>query len=162
MLLIKCSGTWMVTGHKGWNSVSCYITKHVEYEEEVGKWRCRLLSFPFFFFFFFRYLLKIVTLYLDPCIELGLSTQMVVVLIHSFFFTYFPQLHFQCYPKSPPHPPPHFPTHPFPIFWPWHSPVLGHIKFKCPMGLSFQWWPTRPSFDTYASRLKSSRVLVSS
>ena len=22
------------------------------------------------------------------------------------FITYFPQLHFQCYPKSPPHPPP--------------------------------------------------------
>jgi hypothetical protein len=32
----------------------------------------------------------------------------------------------------------------------------------CPMGLSFQWWPTRPSFDTYVARVKSSRVLVSS
>ena len=30
------------------------------------------------------------------------------------------------------------------------------------MGLSFQWWPTRPSFDTYAARDKSSGVLVSS
>jgi hypothetical protein len=30
------------------------------------------------------------------------------------------------------------------------------------VGLSFQWWPTRPSFDTYAARVKSSRVLVSS
>jgi hypothetical protein len=78
------------------------------------------------------------------------------------FITYFPQLHFQCYPKSPPYPPPHFPTHPFPFFWPWRSPVLGHIKFVCPMGLSFQWWPTRPSFDTYAARVKSSGVLVSS
>jgi hypothetical protein len=67
-----------------------------------------------------------------------------------FFITYFPQLHFQCYPKSPPYPPPHFPTHSFPFFfWPWRSPVLGHIQFACPMGLSFQWWPTRPSFDTY-------------
>ena len=54
-----------------------------------------------------------------------------------FIITYFPQLHFQCYPKSPPYPPPHFPTHPFPFFWPWRSPVLGHIKFACPMGLSF-------------------------
>jgi hypothetical protein len=30
------------------------------------------------------------------------------------------------------------------------------------MGLSFQWWPTRPSFDTYAAKDKSTRVLVSS
>jgi hypothetical protein len=30
------------------------------------------------------------------------------------------------------------------------------------MGLSFQWWPTRPSFDTHAARVKSSGVLVSS
>jgi hypothetical protein len=30
------------------------------------------------------------------------------------------------------------------------------------MGLSFQWWPTRPSFDTYTARDKSSGVLVSS
>jgi hypothetical protein len=30
------------------------------------------------------------------------------------------------------------------------------------MGLSLQWWPTRPSFDTYAPRDKSSQVLVSS
>jgi hypothetical protein len=37
-------------------------------------------------------------------------------------------------------PPTHFPTHPFPFFWPWRSPVLGNIKFACPMGLSFQWW----------------------
>ena len=80
-----------------------------------------------------------------------------------FFIMYFPQLHFQCYPKSPPYPPLQFPTHPFPIFWPWRSPVLGHIKFASQMGLSFQWWPTRPSFDTYAARVKSSsltRILV--
>jgi hypothetical protein len=48
------------------------------------------------------------------------------------------------------------------FFWPWRSPVLGHIQFVCPMGLSFQWWPARPSFDTYAARVKSSGVLVSS
>ena len=65
------------------------------------------------------------------------------------------------YQKSPiPTPPlPYLPT---PPFWPWRSPVLGHIKFACPMGLSFQWWPIRPSFDTYAAREKSSGVLVSS
>jgi hypothetical protein len=58
-------------------------------------------------------------------------------------------------PKVP-HTLPHtsLPTHSH-FFWPWHSPVLGHIKFVCPMGLSFQWWPTRPSFDTYAARVKS-------
>jgi hypothetical protein len=37
-----------------------------------------------------------------------------------------------------------------------------HIKFASPMGLSLQWWPTRPSFDTYAARHKSSGVLLSS
>ena len=55
-----------------------------------------------------------------------------------FFIMYFPQLHFQCYTKSPPYPPPPLPYPPIPIFWPWHSPVLRHIKFACPMGLSFQ------------------------
>jgi hypothetical protein len=36
-------------------------------------------------------------------------------------------------PKVP-HPLPHPPT---PTSWPWHSPVLGQIKFASPMGLSF-------------------------
>jgi hypothetical protein len=35
-----------------------------------------------------------------------------------FIITYFPQLHLECYPKSPPYPPPHFPTHTFPFFGP--------------------------------------------
>jgi hypothetical protein len=40
-------------------------------------------------------------------------------------------------PKVPytlPHPHPHPPT---PTSWPWSSPVLRHIKFAQPMGLSF-------------------------
>jgi hypothetical protein len=39
--------------------------------------------------------------------------------MHSFFITYFPQLHFQCYPKSLPYPPPptSLPTHPPPFFF---------------------------------------------
>jgi hypothetical protein len=36
-----------------------------------------------------------------------------------FLIRYFPHLHFQCYPKSPPYPPPpHSPTHPLPLFGP--------------------------------------------
>jgi hypothetical protein len=38
-------------------------------------------------------------------------------------------------------PPTSLPTHShffFFFFWPGRSPVLGHIKFVCPMGLSFQ------------------------
>jgi hypothetical protein len=51
---------------------------------------------------------------------------------------------------------------PIPTSWPWSSPVLGHIKFARPRGLSSQWWPTRPSSATYAARDMSSGVLVSS
>jgi hypothetical protein len=64
--------------------------------------------------------------------------------------------------KSPIPTPPPLPYPPTPPFWPWRSPVLGHIKFASPMGLSLQWWPTRPSFDTYTARDKSSGVLLSS
>jgi hypothetical protein len=81
--------------------------------------------------------------------------------IFFFLIRYFPHLHFQCYPKSPLYPA-RFPYLPTPPLWPWRSPILGHIKFASPMGLSFHWWPTRPSFDTYAARDKSSGVLVSS
>jgi hypothetical protein len=66
------------------------------------------------------------------------------------------------YQRSPIPTPPPTPYPPTPPFWPWRSPVLGHIKFASSMGLSLQWWPTRPSFDTYAAKDKSSRVLVSS
>jgi hypothetical protein len=53
------------------------------------------------------------------------------------------------------HPPLPYPsTH---TSWPWHSPVPRHIKFARQMGLSFHWWPTRPSSDTYAARDTSPR-----
>jgi hypothetical protein len=52
-------------------------------------------------------------------------------------------------PHTLPHPLPHPPT---PTSWPWRSPVLRQIKFARPMGLSFHWWPTRPSSDSYAAR----------
>jgi hypothetical protein len=93
-----------------------------------------VLGISFFFFFFFRinFLLGIFLIYIFNAIQKVPNTSL---------------------------PLPYTPTS---IFWPWHSPVLGHIKFASPMGLSLQWWPTRPSFDTYAARVKSSGVLVSS
>jgi hypothetical protein len=57
--------------------------------------------------------------------------------------------------SSIPSPPPPYP--PTPTSWPWYSPVLRQIKFAQPMGLSFHWWLTRPSSDTYAARDTSSR-----
>ena len=54
------------------------------------------------------------------------------------------------------------PNPPTPASWPWHSPVLGNIKFARATGLFFQWWPTRPSSATYAARDTSFGVLVSS
>jgi hypothetical protein len=66
----------------------------------------------------------------------------------SFFFLSFFFFNIFCYvfssitfpmlSQKSPIPSPHFPTHPFPFFWPWRSPVLGHIQFASPMGLSFQ------------------------
>jgi hypothetical protein len=57
-------------------------------------------------------------------------------------------------PHTLPYPLPYPPT---PNSWPWHSPVLRHIKFAQPMSLSFYWWPTRASSDSYAARDMSSR-----
>jgi hypothetical protein len=52
-----------------------------------------------------------------------------------FFIRYFLYLHFKCYPESSLYPP-HtlLPYPPTPTSWPWHSPVLGHIKFAIPRG----------------------------
>jgi hypothetical protein len=68
-------------------------------------------------------------------------------------------------PKVPHTLPPPLPYPTTPTSWPWHFPVLRHIKFAQLMGLSFHWWPARPSSDTYAAREMSSGgwgVLVSS
>ena len=81
---------------------------------------------------------------------------------HLFFYYVFSSITFPMLSQKSPIPSPPLPYPLIPTFWPWHSPVLGHIKFACPMGFSFHWWPTRPSFDTYAARVKSSGVLVSS
>ena len=79
-----------------------------------------------------------------------------------FYYYVFSSITFRMLSQKSPIPSPPLPYPPIPIFWPWHYPVLRHIKFACSMGLSFQWWPTRPSFDTYAARVKSSGVLISS
>jgi hypothetical protein len=81
----------------------------------------------------------------------GLALTFLFFLIFNIFYYIFSSITFPMLSQKFPHALPPFPTHPFPFFWPWRSPVLGHIKFVCPMGLSFQWWPTRPSFDTYAA-----------
>jgi hypothetical protein len=115
----------------------------VTYVEGLSPSVRKVISFSFFSFF-------------GPILFIYLFIYLFILI------RYFPHLHFQCYPKGPPYPPPLIPYPPTPPFWPWCSPVLGHIKFASPMGPSLQWWPTRPSFDTYAAKDKSSRVLVSS
>jgi hypothetical protein len=72
------------------------------------------------------------------------------------FISYFLHLHIQYYPKSPPYPPTPLSYPPTPTSRPWHSPILRHIKFARPAGLSFQWWLTKPSSNTYAARDRSS------
>jgi hypothetical protein len=62
-----------------------------------------------------------------------------VLILLFIFIKYFLYIHFKCYPKSSLYPPSALlPYPPTPASWPWHSPVLGHIKFAIPRGQSFQ------------------------
>jgi hypothetical protein len=72
------------------------------------------------------------------------------------FLNYFLHLHFQWYPQKSSMTSPPLPYPPTPTSWLWRSPILRHKKFARLMGLSFQWWLTRPSSDTYAARDTSS------
>jgi hypothetical protein len=55
------------------------------------------------------------------------------------FIRYFLHLHFKFYPESPLYSPPTLlPYPPIPTSWPWYSPVLRHIMFAIPRGLSSQ------------------------
>jgi hypothetical protein len=64
--------------------------------------------------------------------------------------------------KSPIPSPTLLPYPPTPTSWPWCSPVLGHIKFVRPRGLSSQWWPTRPSSAMHMQlEIRALGVLVS-
>ena len=89
----------------------------------------------------------------------NLSNSLLLLLLLGIFFfnflfyfiliRYFLHLHFQCYPKSSPYPRLPLPYPPIPTSWPWRSPVLRHIKFARPRGLSFQWWPTRRNMQIW-------------
>jgi hypothetical protein len=93
-----------------------------------------------------------------PLLNTAFQFRVNVPIILGFsFIRCFLYLHFQCYPKVPQTLPLPLPYPSTPTFWPWRSPVLGHIKFAIPRGLSFHWCPTRPSSDTYAARDRSSR-----
>jgi hypothetical protein len=84
-----------------------------------------LFFFLFFFVFFFCFVL-----FFGFCF---------VFCSRGFCIRYFLYIHFKCYPKSSLYPPPALlPYSPTPTSWPWHSPVLGHIKFARPRGLSSQ------------------------
>jgi hypothetical protein len=81
------------------------------------------------------------------------SSLFIIIII----IRYFLYLHFKCYLESSLYSPPaQLPYPPTPTSWPWRSPVLGHIKFARPRGLSSRWWLTRPSSATYAARDMSS------
>jgi hypothetical protein len=56
----------------------------------------------------------------------------------SFFYYIFSSITFPMLSQNSPIPSPPPPYPPISTFWPWRSPILGHIKFVCPMGLSFQ------------------------
>jgi hypothetical protein len=70
----------------------------------------------------------------------GLFIKIKWTLIYLFIIRYFLYIHLKCYPKSSLYPPSTLlPYPPTPASWPWHFPVLGHIKFARPRGLSSQW-----------------------
>jgi hypothetical protein len=80
-----------------------------------------------------------------------------------FLIRYFLHLHFKCYPLSlfplwesliPNCHPASQPTHS--RFLALALPCTGAYNFRKTKGLSSHWWPTRPSFATYATRDTSS------
>jgi hypothetical protein len=61
------------------------------------------------------------------------------VYMNIYIYIYILHLHFKCYPESPIYlPPALLPSPSTPASWPWHSPVLGHMIFTIPRGLSSQ------------------------
>jgi hypothetical protein len=82
----------------------------------------RLLSWSFLQvrldFWFNSDLLNAFPILLGPAAYLGYIFYLCRSFFKIFLIRYFPHLHFQCYPKSPPYPPRHSPTHPLPLFGP--------------------------------------------
>jgi hypothetical protein len=63
----------------------------------------------------------------------------LLLLLLLLLLLYILYIHLKCYPENCLYTPPAlFPYPPTPISWPWRSPVLGHIKFAIPRGLSSQ------------------------
>ena len=85
------------------------------------------------------------------CINwLHLDFSYLFLLLLGIFFIYISN----AIPKVPQTiPPTHPTTH---TSWPWCSPILRHIKFSRPRGLSSQWGLTRPSSDICTARDMSS------
>jgi hypothetical protein len=100
----------------------------------------------------------------DTCFSMFISALFIFFLclrslfisFFSIFIRYLAHLHFQCYTNSPPYPPT-----PTPL--PAHSPFLA-LAFPCSGAykVCVSNGPLFPSFDTYAARVQSSGVLVSS
>jgi hypothetical protein len=138
----------------------------IEREQHYILWYKECLDYPvlqFEFFFLIYKNLPTTPLFLNYLWkELNSKCFTLVFILFYFIFIYhvFSSMTFPMLSQKSPIPSPPLPYPPILIFWPWRSPVLGHIKFVCPMGHSFQWWPTRPFFDTYVTRVKSSGVLV--
>ena len=117
-----------------------------------------LLSVPKFLFMIFKIIVNwiVVTFYVrvhfKPGNNLEENTLIFFYFLLDIFFIYISNAILKV-PYNLPLP---FPPPPIPTSWPWRSPVLRHIKFARPSGLSSQWWPTRPSSATYAVRDTSS------
>ena len=138
MFLFLCTlwyGTIGIHHLTTWLSRSALLNTTCDFLYSTDEWVQVLYQFLSFFFF------------------LTLS----FVFFFQFFISYFLNLHFKCYPKSPLYPPlTLLPYPPTPTSWSWRSPVLGHIKFARLRGFSSQWWLTGPCSATYAARDTSS------
>jgi hypothetical protein len=89
----------------------------------------------FFFFFFLNCVSWLVLYQFDANFShFGRGTLYLFICIRYFLY-----IHFKCYPKSSLYPSSALLPYPStPASWPWHSPVLGHIKFARPRVLSSQ------------------------
>ena len=79
----------------------------------------------------------LVTITLKPLTHIKNGLENFFLFLNFYLIRYFYIYISNSIPKVP-HTLPPLPYPPIPTFWPWRSPVLGHIKFACPMGLSFQ------------------------